>query len=142
VTWRMMGAEAFDFEEVDMTAPTSKPSLDAWLAEIKSGGDAEGTGMYLVHNSVVCPTSRDGHPVSGMVLGVDRGLLAELLETARLMEGVTHVRAWVNEGRLAVGDDIMYVLVAGDAREHVFEALQAFVAMIRAEVMTKEELPA
>lgn len=123
-----------------MPALTEKPSLDAWLAEIKTSGDVEGTGMYLVHNGVVRGYSRDGRPVTGMVLGVDRELLAELLESARLMEGVTHVRAWVNEGRLEVGDDIMYVLVAGDIREHVFEALQAFVRMIKTEVVTEEEL--
>jgi molybdopterin synthase catalytic subunit len=75
-----------------------------------------------------------------MVLGVDRDLLSELVESARLMEGVTHVRAWVNEGRLAVGDDIMFVLVAGDVRDHVFEALQALVSMIKTQVVTEEEL--
>ncbi len=123
-----------------MPAPTPKPSLDAWLADIKAGGDIEGTGMYLVHNGVVRGHSRDGRPVTGMVLSVDRDLLAEIVESARLMEGVTHVRAWVNEGDLSVGDDIMYVLVAGDIREHVFEALQAFVRMIKTEVVTEVEL--
>ncbi|MEN6429226.1 MAG: molybdenum cofactor biosynthesis protein MoaE, partial [Coriobacteriales bacterium] len=78
-------------------------------------------------------------PVSGMTLSVDRARLAEILATAELMEGVTHVRAWVNEGALSVGDDIMYVLVGGDIRDHVFEALQALVRMIKTEVVTEEE---
>jgi molybdopterin synthase catalytic subunit len=123
-----------------MPASTPKPSLDSWLADIKSCGDAPGTGMYLIHNGVVRAFSRDGAPVSGMILSVDHELLAEITESARLMEGITHVRAWVNEGRLGVGDDIMYVLIAGDIRDHVFEALQAFVRMIKTEVVTEEEL--
>ncbi|MCE5203886.1 MAG: molybdenum cofactor biosynthesis protein MoaE [Actinomycetia bacterium] len=122
-----------------MTTPGPRPSLDAWLAEIKATTDVSGTGMYLMHNGVVRAPSRDGRPVSGMTLSVDRARLAEILATAELMEGVTHVRAWVNEGALSVGDDIMYVLVGGDIRDHVFEALQALVRMIKTEVVTEEE---
>ncbi len=119
----------------------TRPSLDTWLAEIKGGGEVEGVGMYLVHNGVVRGHSRGGDPVTGMELSVDRTRLAEVLDTARLMEGVKHVRAWVNEGKLAVGDDIMYVLVAGDIRENVVEALLALVKMLKTEVVNELELP-
>lgn len=117
-----------------------RPSLDAWLAEVKGEAGAEGVGMYLCHNGVVRSYSRDGKPVVAMELSVDRGRLAELLATAQLMEGVSVVRAWVNEGRLSVGDDIMYVLVGGDIRDHVFEALGALVRMIKTEVVTEAEI--
>lgn len=123
-----------------MDADRQKPSLDAWLAEIKEGSDTAGTGMYLVHNGVVRGSSRDGRAVTGMVLSTNRVRLAEIIESARLMEGVTHVRAWVNEGSLSVGDDIMYVIVGGDIRDHVFDALGALVRMIKTEVVTEEEL--
>lgn len=123
-----------------MAAQGERPSLDQWLADIKATTDITGTGMYLMHNGVVRGTSRDGRPVTGMILGVDHERLAEILETARLMEGVTHIRAWVNEGTLSVGDDIMYVLVGGDIRDHVFDALKALVRMIKTEVVTEEEL--
>ena len=123
-----------------MTAPEPRPSFDSWLADIKATSDVSGTGMYLMHNGVVRAFSRDGRPVTGMVLHVDRERLAEILEIACLMEGVTHVKAWVNEGELTVGDDIICVLVGGDIRDHVFEALQALVRMIKTEVVTEEEL--
>lgn len=123
-----------------MTASQVRPSMDAWLAELKTEAGAEGVGMYLVHNGVVRGHSRDGRPVSSMILGVDHERLAEILETARLMEGIVAVKAWVNEGDLAIGDDIMYVLVAGDIRDNVFGALQAVVKMIKTEVVTEEEL--
>jgi molybdopterin synthase catalytic subunit len=116
------------------------PSFDAWLAEVKREPSAPGVGMYLCHNGVVRAVSRDGRPVSGMDLAVNRERLEEILATAGLMEGVSVVRAWVNEGRLGVGDDIMYVLVGGDVRDHVFEALGALVRMIKSDVVTEVEL--
>lgn len=119
---------------------STRPSLDAWLAEVKAEQSASGVGMYLCHNGVVRSYSRDGRPVASMELSVDRGRLAEILSTAELMEGVSVVRAWVNEGHLKVGDDIMYVLVGGDIRDHVFEALGALVRMIKSEVVTEEEV--
>lgn len=121
-----------------MAAP-DRPSLDQWLAELKATDDFASTGMFLAHNGVVRAHSRDGRPVVGMTLSVDRDRLDEILATATLMEGVTHVRAWVNEGELVVGDDIMYVIVGGDIRENVFGALQALVRMIKTEVVAEAE---
>ncbi len=121
-----------------MDKPTI-PSLDAWLAEAKQEAAAKDVGMYLCHNGVVRSHSRDGRPVTSMDLSVDRERLEELLDTARLMEGVSMVRAWINEGHLEVGDDIMYVMVGGDIRPNVIEALTAFVGMVKAEVVTETE---
>lgn len=56
------------------------------------------------------------------------------------MPGVVAVHAWVNEGRLAVGDDIMLALVAGDIRENVFGALQQLVRLIKTQCVKEREL--
>ncbi|GAV30795.1 hypothetical protein emb_1d0078 [Coriobacteriaceae bacterium EMTCatB1] len=122
-------------------AHAGRPSVDEWLQEAKRTCDLSATGMFLVHNGVVRGTSRSGDLVGGMDLSVDYERLDEIVESARLMEGITYVRAWVNEGSLAVGDDIMYVVVAGDIREHVFEALQALVKMIKTQVVKEIERP-
>ena len=123
-------------------AETSRPpSLDGWLDELKAGAGAAGVGMYLVHNGVVRGHSRAGEVVGGMVLAVDRARLAGALETVGRREGILAVRAWVNEGRLAVGDDIMRVVVAGDIRENVFPALQDLVREIKTTVVRETELP-
>lgn len=116
------------------------PSLDAWLAEAKKSAVAADIGMYLCHNGVVRSRSRSGRPVVGMELSVDRKRLEELVSSAHMMEGVSIVRAWVNEGRLEVGDDIMYVMIGGDIRPHVIDALSALVSMIKAEVVTEKEI--
>jgi molybdopterin synthase catalytic subunit len=123
-----------------MMSDTTRPSLDAWLAEAKQDPAAADMGMCLCHNGVVRSYSRDGRPVTGMDLSVDWARLEEALAAARQMEGVSVVRAWINEGPLDVGDDIMYVLVGGDIRPNVITALQELVGSIKSGVVTELEL--
>lgn len=120
-------------------ATTGPPDTDRWVEEVKKQPDAAGIGMVLVHRGVVRGTSRAGEPVTGMRLSVDRVRLEEVLTEARAWPGIVAVRGWVNEGRLAVGDDIMTVLVAGDIRENVFSGLRRLVGLIKTEVVTEEE---
>ena len=118
------------------------PSIDAWLAELKSELGAERVGMYLVHNGVVRGTSRDGRSVGGMVLSRDVGEQQRAVGEARAREGIAAVRVWINEGRLAVGDDIMVCLVAGDIRERVLPVLQDLVRDLKTNVVRERELSA
>jgi len=114
--------------------------VDAWIREVKAQPGSSAIGMILTHHGIVRGTSRSGENVCGMVLRADRDRLAQALSDAESRPGVVAVRGWVNEGKLAVGDDIMKVLVAGDIREHVFEALQRLVSLIKTEVLRESEL--
>jgi molybdopterin synthase catalytic subunit len=96
--------------------------------------------MYLIHNGVVRGTARDGLAVSGMDLSYDSGRLAEVMEQVEARPGVVAVRVWINEGRLSIGDDIMYALVAGDIRENVFGGLQELVRLVKTEVVKEWEI--
>ena len=64
---------------------------------------------------------------------------AAIAETYRL-PGVYYVRVWLNEGELQVGDDIMYVLLGGDIRPHVIDALQFLVGRIKSQCVEETEL--
>ena len=126
---------------------TDIPSLDAWLKEAKSDPGAEGCGMYLCHNGVVRRTARAqarqgeaSAPVSGMYFSYDRDKLALAVENAGKMPGIGYVRVWLNEGELDVGDDIMLVLVGGDIRPRVIDALQALVGEIKTNCVTEKEI--
>ena len=55
------------------------------------------------------------------------------------MDGIYYIRVWLNQGELAVGDDIMYVLIGGDIRPHVVDALQYLVGRIKNECVTEKE---
>ncbi len=96
--------------------------------------------MYLVHNGVVRGTARDGSVVLGMNLSFDERRLGEVVAQVEARPGVVAVRAWVNEGALGVGEDIMYALVAGDIRENAFAGLQELVRLIKSEVVSEFEV--
>ena len=124
------------------------PSLDQWLREAKDEQDAPLCGMYLAHNGTVRETARaqvragreDTAPVSGMLFSWDRDKVAEALEEARALPGIYHVRLWLNEGELELGDDIMLVLVGGDIRPRVIDALQFLVGKIKNECVIEQEI--
>ncbi len=117
----------------------STADLDAWIHDVKAQADSTAIGMILCHQGIVRGTSRSGEPVHGMELRVDRGRLEDVLAEAKTWPGVYAVQGWVNEGSLAVGDDLMKVLVAGDIRDNVFAALQRLVSLIKNEVVTEME---
>jgi molybdopterin synthase catalytic subunit len=127
-------------EDKEDTIDRTDPLLEAWLDEIKNGPDSSRIGMYLVHNGVVRGTARDGSAVSGMNLSYDSRRLEQVVEQIEARPGVVAARVWINEGALAVGDDIMYALVAGDTREHVFSSLMEFVGLIKSEVVTEWDI--
>lgn len=114
--------------------------MDQWIAEVKAQPGSDAVGMMLAHHGVVRGSSRSGEPVRGMALRADRGRFARALAEAAAMPGVFAVRGWVNEGELAVGDDIMKLLVAGDIRENVIAALQRLVTVVKKEVVSEAEL--
>ena len=124
-----------------------RPSVDQWLREAKAENGA-GCGMYLVHNGTVRQTARaavregaqDAPPVTGMVFGYDAEKVAQAVEEARALPGIFHVRVWLNEGELALGDDIMLVLIGGDIRPHVVNALEYLVGAIKTRCVTEQEL--
>ncbi len=124
------------------------PSLDAWLKEAKKEAGAAGCGMYLFHNGVVRETAkaavREGAentaPVRGMRFSYDAEKVEAAKKAALAMPGIQYVRIWLNSGELQVGDDIMLVLVGGDIRPHVIDALQSLVGEIKQHCITETEV--
>ena len=124
------------------------PSMDAWLKEAKREASSSGCGMYLFHNGVVRETAkaavREGavgiSPVKGMRFSYDADKVEAAKKAALALPGIGYVRVWLNSGELTVGDDIMLVLVGGDIRPHVIDALQALVGEIKQHCVTETEL--
>jgi molybdopterin synthase catalytic subunit len=112
-----------------------------WIANVKRETSQDKVGMLLLHNGVVRGTSRAGDVVSGMRLDVDDARLLTVVEAAAGKEGVEAVYVWLNRGELTIGDDIMYVLVAGTIRPVVIPALEDLVREIKTTVVTEVEHP-
>ncbi|MBR2699986.1 MAG: molybdenum cofactor biosynthesis protein MoaE [Clostridia bacterium] len=124
------------------------PSADAWLREAKASSALKRTGMFLIHNGVVREDARarvrdgdaDARPVRGMLFSYDAGKVREAVEATRALPGISFVRVWLNAGELAVGDDIMLVMVGGDIRPRVIDALERLVGRLKTECVTEREL--
>ena len=130
-----------------MTDKTMKPSMDKWLREAKQHESAARIGMYLTHNGIVRETPkakvRQGvdtqNRVAGMHFSHDRRKVEQAIADTYRMDGIYYIRAWLAEGELQVGDDIMYVLIGGDIRPHVVDALQYLVGRIKNECVEEVE---
>jgi molybdopterin synthase catalytic subunit len=110
------------------------------IDRIKAHPDAAKIGMILCHNGIVRGTARDGRPVSGLVVSVDEDKLASVLDSHRRMPGIVDIQVEIKAGRpLAVGDDVMAIVVGGDIRENVIAALSATLNTIKSEVTAKKQ---
>jgi molybdopterin synthase catalytic subunit len=124
------------------------PSMDAWLKEAKAHESAEKIGMYLTHNGIVRKSAKakvrfgeeNTKEVAGMLFSYDQKKVDQAIEETMQMEGIYYVKAWLNEGELTLGDDIMYVLIGGDIRPRVVDALQFLVGKLKNECVEETEI--
>ena len=137
----------FFLQEVNYMKRES-PSIDAWLREAKAHETAPRIGMYLTHNGTVRQTAKakvrygaeDTKEVTGMLFSYDQEKVDAIVADTYQMEGIYYIRVWLNEGELTMGDDIMYVLIGGDIRPRVVDALQYLVGRIKNECVVETEL--
>ncbi len=124
------------------------PSIDAWLKEAKAHASAPKIGMYLTHNGTVRQTAKakvrygaeNTREVTGMIFSCDREKVDAVIADTYKMDGIYYIKVWLNEGRLEMGDDIMYVLIGGDIRPRVVDALHYLVGRIKNECVVETEL--
>ena len=129
-----------------MSKPT--PSADAWLKEAKAHESAPKCGMYLTHNGTVRQTAKakvrygeeNTKEVTGMLFSYDAEKVNAVIADTYKMDGIFYIKVWLNEGELKMGDDIMYVLIGGDIRPHVVDALQFLVERIKTTCVGETEL--
>ena len=123
------------------------PSMDQWLKEAKAHASAPKIGMYLTHNGIVRQTAKakvrygeEAADVTGMYFSYDKAKVDAVIAETYKMEGIFYIKVWLNEGELVVGDDIMYVLIGGDIRPRVIDALQYLVGRVKNECVQEVEL--
>ena len=114
--------------------------LSEMVAAVKRHPNYDRVGMLLCHNGVVRATSRDGRPVTGLRVSVDRRRLDEILGAYRQRPGIVDIQVEIAGDRdLGVGDDVMLLVVAGDIRENVIQTLAAVLDEIKTSVTGKTE---
>lgn len=111
------------------------------LAELKQDpGFAENVGMVLIHNGVVRAWSRKDHSgVSSIEVKPDLKRIESLRQEYEQKPGVYKVLVEAKSGALQPGDDLLFIIVAGDIRENVKPVLAELLDRIKAEAVTKQE---
>ncbi len=110
-----------------------------FVNNFKKNIDYDKVGMILFHNGVVRGTSRDGEKISTINVKVDYEKLNKILKDFSNKNGIFKVDAYAFEGEFNIGDDLLFIGVAGDIRENVFPVLQHLVNKIKKEAIKKEE---
>lgn len=126
----------------------AEPSLDVWLAEAKASPESAKCGMYLCHNGVVRETpkaqvrenAKDVPAVRSVEFSYDAEGVDEAVADTLERQGIYFVRVWLNKGTVQVGDSLMYVLVGGDIRPRVIDALQDLVGTIKTKLVLEKEI--
>ena len=113
--------------------------LHEMILRLKAHEEAHKIGMIASHLGVVRGTSRDGRPVQAIDVSYDGEILEQIINETKKMPGIVEILVETYTGHLRVGDDILAVAVAGDIREHVFNALIHAVERIKTEASQKKE---
>ena len=110
------------------------------MNQIKQHPDYHKAGMILCHNGVVRATSREGDEVTGLKVSVDHKRLDAIIEEQKKREGIVEILIHINEDKeLVVGDDVMFLVVAGNIRENVLESLTDTLNLVKREATTKKQ---
>jgi molybdopterin synthase catalytic subunit len=110
------------------------------MDQIKQHPDYHKAGMILCHNGVVRATSREGDEVTGLEVAVDHKRLDEILIEQKKRPGIIDILIHINEGRvLSIGEDVMFLVVAGDIRENVLGSLTDTLNLVKAEATGKKQ---
>lgn len=115
-------------------------NMQNMMDRIKSHPDYPRAGMILCHNGVVRYNSRDGEKVSGLRVKVDHARLDSIIAEEKKRPGIVEILIHINEDKdLKVGDDVMFLVVAGDIRENVIKTLTDTLNRVKTEATSKEQ---
>ena len=113
-------------------------------AELKKRPDfAEKVGMILIHNGTVRSWSRqDRTTVTALETMVDNEKVERLRREYLERPGIYEIIIEARSGLFHPGDDLLFIIVAGDLREHIKPVLAELLDRIKAEAVSKKELSA
>ncbi len=112
------------------------------IAQLKKRPDfTDNVGMILIHNGTVRNWSRADHrQVIALETRVDHDHVEKLRQEYLEKPGIYEIIIEARSGRFQPGDDLLFILVAGDLREHIKPVLSELLDRIKAEAITKQEV--
>lgn len=101
----------------------------------------DNVGMILIHNGVVRNWSRkDKAQVSALEVTPDFEKIEALRQEYLKSEGIFDIIIHAFSGTFQPGDDLLYIIVAGDIRENIKPVLADLLDRVKAEAVTKKEI--
>ncbi|MCD6527809.1 MAG: molybdenum cofactor biosynthesis protein MoaE [Desulfuromonas sp.] len=112
------------------------------IAEMKQDPNfADNVGMVLIHNGIVRGWSRsDGSSICEMEVNSDLDKIESIRCDIEQMEGIYKVAVEAHSGIMKPGDDVLFLVVAGDIRENVKPALALMLDRVKTEAVSKREV--
>lgn len=112
------------------------------VADLKNKpGFKDNVGMILIHNGVVRNWSRqDKAKVTTLEVTPDFAKIEVLRQEYLQREGIFDIVIEAHEGKFSPGDDLLFIIVAGDLRENIKPVLSELLDRVKAEAVTKREI--
>jgi len=120
----------------------AKMDISQTISKLKSRPDfADNVGMILIHNGTVRSWSRgDRAKVSALEVTPDYAKIDALRQEYLQYEGIFDIIIEAFSGTFKPGDDLLYIIVAGDIRENIKPVLSDLLDRVKAEAVTKKEI--
>jgi molybdopterin synthase catalytic subunit len=115
------------------------PTLNDLVDKIKREIDPSKVGMIACHNGIVRGTTRAGKPAAYLDIDLEAEAWERILQEMRSEPGIAAVEAFLFTGRRQVGEDVMFIAVAGDIRENVLPVLEKTLNRLKKEAVKKLE---
>jgi len=97
-------------------------------------------GMVLIHNGIVRGWSRkDRSSVEYVDVSPDNEKTETLRQEFEKKPGIYKIAVEAKSGRLKPGDDLLFIIVAGDIRENVKPVLSELLDRIKSEAIKKRK---
>ena len=112
------------------------------IADLKKRPDfRDNVGMILVHNGVVRNWSRkDRSTVTALEVTPDQKKIDDLRREYLEREGIFEIIIEARSGRFVPGDDLLFIIVAGDIRENIKPVLADLLDRVKSEAISKREI--
>lgn len=114
------------------------------IAQLKQRPEfRDNVGMILIHNGVVRNWSRnDRAEVVALEVTPDMDKIEEIRQEYLRSEGIFEIIVEAYSGTFQPGDDLLFIIVAGDIRENIKPVLAELLDRIKSEAVTKKEIMA
>jgi len=112
------------------------------IAEMKQQpGFQDNVGMILIHNGVVRNWSRkDKSKVKALEVTPDLAKIEVIRQEFLGREGIFDIVIEARSGEFLPGDDLLFIIVAGDLREHLKPVMVELLDRVKAEAIGKREI--